>query len=204
MLARQPTRLHKAGFRNPKEAKMESEISYWHHSPLHIFIPNTAYMVTASTFQKQHIFTGADRLRLLQNALFEVVTAYEWNLQAWAIFSNHYHFIAKSPHDATTLKRMIQRLHSQTSRAVNQLDGVGGRQVWFQYWDTCLTFAKSYYARLNYVHNNAIKHSLTEEASLYPFCSAAWFEARADEAFRKKVASFSYEPVNVEDDFVVV
>jgi putative transposase len=160
-------------------------------------------MVTASTLHKQHFFRGNERLRLLHDALLEVTAAYEWSLQAWAVFSNHYHFIARSPDDATTLKKMIQRLHSQTSRGVNRLDAVSGRQVWFQYWDTCLTFEKSYYARLNYVHNNAVKHGLTEAASRYPFCSMSWFEALADETFRKKVASFPYDHVNVEDDFVV-
>jgi putative transposase len=160
------------------------------------------YMLTASTLGKQHIFRGDDRLQILQDALFEVAKVYEWELQAWAIFSNHYHFIARSPEDATTLKKMIQRLHSQTSRAVNRLDSMSGRQVWFQYWDTCLTFEKSYYARLNYVHNNAVKHGLTEAARRYPFCSASWFEARADEMFREMIASFPYDQVNVEDDFV--
>lgn len=180
---------------------MEPQSSHWHHSPMHLFVPNTMYMVTASTLGKQHTFRGDDRLQILQDALFEVAEAYDWELQAWAIFSNHYHFIARSPEDATTLKKMIQRLHSQTSRAVNRLDGLSGRQVWFQYWDTCLTFEKSYYARLNYVHNNAVKHGLVEVASRYPFCSATWFEAHADEALRKKAASFPYDQVNVEDDF---
>jgi putative transposase len=160
-------------------------------------------MLTASTVGKQLIFRDNDRLHILQSTLFGVVEAYEWDLQAWAIFSNHYHFVARSPKDATTLKKMIQRLHSQTSRAVNRLDGISGRRVWFQYWDTCLTVEESYYSRLTYVHNNAVKHGLTEVASRYPFCSASWFATQADEMFQKKVASFPYDQVNVEDDFVV-
>jgi putative transposase len=182
---------------------MEPQSSRWHHSPMHLFVPNMMYMVTASTLGKQHIFRGDDRLQILQDALFEVVEVYEWKLQAWAIFSNHYHFIAKAPENATTLKKMIQRLHSQTSHVVNRLDSMGGRQVWFQYWDTCLTFEKSYYARLNYVHNNAVKHGLTEVASRYQFCSASWFETHADEVLRKKVALFAYDQVKVEDDFLI-
>jgi putative transposase len=200
------TREH--GSRTPKAlqkrkgAAMDAQSNRWHHSPLHLFVPNTIYMVTASTLNKQHVFLGDERLELLQDALLEVTMAYMWSLQAWAVFSNHYHFIAKSPDDATTLKKMIQRLHSQTSRAVNRLDGVSGRQVWFQYWDTCLTFEKSYYARLNYVHNNAVKHSLVEEAVWYPFCSAAWFKANADQALRHNVEAASYDQIDIQDDFV--
>ena len=69
----------------------------WHHSPLHIFIPNTMYIVTGSTINKKHLFRGNKRLTILQDTLFEVVSAYNWLLQTWAVFSNHYHFIAKSP-----------------------------------------------------------------------------------------------------------
>jgi len=84
---------------------------------------------------KAHHFRGDERLTLLVNTLFEVAAAYGWSLQAWAVFSNHYHFIAQSPAESTTLKPMIQRLHSQTARLANRTDGAEGRQVWFQYWD---------------------------------------------------------------------
>ncbi len=183
---------------------MEPSHNHWHHSPMHLFVPNTLYMVTGSTLQRQHFFRADDRLRLLQAALLEVAEAYSWSLQAWAVFSNHYHFIARSPNDATTLRKMIQRLHSQTARTVNQLDLASGRQVWFQYWDTCLTHERSYYARLNYVHNNPVKHGLVGVAEDYPFCSAAWFQSNADEAFRAKVETFRADRVKVRDDFSVV
>jgi len=180
---------------------LQEQQRHWHHSPLHLFVPNTIYIVTASTLYKQHFFRSDDRLQLLHDTLLEVVTAYDWQLQAWAVFSNHYHFIAKSPDTATTLAPMIQRLHSETAREVNRLDGMSGRQVWFQYWDTCLTFEKSYYARLNYVHNNPIKHGLAQVADQYPYCSAAWFKAQAAPAFRRKVESFRYDRINIKDDF---
>src|SRR5437867_1793129 len=97
-----------------KEGTVEPQSSRWHHSPLHIFVPNTLYMVTASTLYKRHVFRGDDRLQLLRDTLLEAALAYGWLLQAWAMFSNHYHFIAQSSDDATTLKKMIQHLHSQT------------------------------------------------------------------------------------------
>jgi len=33
----------------------------------------------------------------------------------------------------------------------------GGRTVWFQFWDTKLTYERSYLARLNYVHQKTPK-----------------------------------------------
>jgi len=173
----------------------------WHHRPAHVFVPGSMYIVTGSTLHKQPHFRGDERLRLLQDALFQSASAYGWLLRAWAVFANHYHFVAQAPQDAATLKPMAQRLHSQTAREVNRLDGVAGRQVWFQYWDTCLTYEKSYYARLNYVHNNAVKHGLVKEAEAYPFCSARWFLTHAEPAFRRKVESFRYDRVVLPDEF---
>ena len=178
-----------------------TQVSVWQHAPLHVFVPHTLYIITASTLYKQPIFDTPPKLHLLQNTLFEVVQAYEWRLQAWAVFGNHYHFVARSPLDGGSLKQMIRRLHSQSARLVNKMDRAAGRQVWFQYWDTCLTFERSYYARLNYVHNNPVKHGLVPNAELYPYCSAAWFQERAPESFRRKVGAVPWDRVRIVDDF---
>lgn len=177
----------------------EVHVGAWPHGPLHLFVPNALYMVTASTLYKQHIFDTSDKLALLQSCLFDVMLAYRWELQAWAVFSNHYHFIARASEDGSSLKRLIQRLHSQSARLVNEVDGIPGRRVWYQYWDTCLTYERSYYARLNYVHNNPVKHRLVAVAEQYPFCSARWFKTHASESFRRTVEAVPYDKVNVPD-----
>jgi putative transposase len=175
--------------------------SRWHHRPAHLFLPDTFYFVTARTVDKKSVFDDHERLLLLQNSLFDAVEHYGWELQAWSIVPNHYDIIAKAPEDAGTLKRMLQRVHSQTSREVNKLDKALGRQVWFQYRDTCLTYEKSYYARLHYVMENPVKHGIVANAELYPFCSAVWFSVNADPSFYGKVKSFRFDRLDLEDDF---
>ncbi len=173
----------------------------WHHRPAHHFLPNTSYMVTAGTLHKQRLFHDAARLRLLNDLLLEVAQHHGWQLEAWAVFSNHYHWIGVSPADATTLKKFVSALHTRSAAELNKMDNTPARKVWFQYWDTCLTFEKSYLARLNYVHNNAVHHNLVPVAEQCEFCSARWFAANADPTFRRKVASFRCDQLNVPDDF---
>jgi putative transposase len=173
----------------------------WHHRPAHVFEPNQLYMVTASTVHKQLLFRGDEHMEMLRNHLFSLSEKFGWELQAWALFANHYHFIAKAPPDAQTLKKLVRQLHSLTARELNRMDGCSGRQVWFQYRDTCLTYEKSYYARLNYVMNNPVHHGLVSVASVYKFCSAGWFETEADQGFVNKVRSFQYDQVKVQDEF---
>ena len=97
----------------------------------------------------------------------------------------------------------IRYLHSVTSIQANRWNRTPGRQNWFQYWDSELTFEKSYFARLSYVHQNAVHHGLVREASLYPWCSAGWFQRRAETSFYKTIMSMKVGRVQVVDDFGV-
>ena len=160
-------------------------------------------MVTGGTYLKRPWFRGSDRLAFLSDALLRLAAEYEWNLQAWAIFANHYHFVAISPAHPENLPHLIKKLHSDTALAANEWDDARGRQVWYQYWETKLTFQRSYFARLAYGHRNAVHHKLVREPSLYPWCSAGWFQRRATAAFYKTIMRSGIERVNVRDDFEV-
>src|SRR5204862_3841690 len=124
----------------------------------------------------------------------------------WAMFSNHYHFVGHSPEDqpdASSLPDMLSVLHVETAGLVNDLDDARGRQVWFNFRDTRLTHQRSYLARLNYTHQNAVKHGLVPVANQYPWCSARWFERTARPAQIDTIYRFKMNRVNVPDDFDV-
>ena len=129
-------------------------------------------MVTCGTYLKLHHFHCAERLRYLCQYLLRLAVDYNWDVQAWAIFPNHYHFVALASPESRPLRSLIKTFDSDTAFAANQWDGVQGRKVWYQYWETELTYQRSYYARLSYVHRNAVLHGLVREPSLHPWCSA--------------------------------
>lgn len=160
-------------------------------------------MVTAGTYSKAHRFRSRKRLRYLSGLLLKEANRYGWNLEAWAVFSNHYHWIGKSPlgEDGESLRTMTKEIHRQSAIWVNELDGIPRRKVWHNYWESALTFQKSYLARLRYVMENPVKHGLVSVANAYPWCSAGWFELRASPAFQKSLASMKIDRVNVLDDF---
>jgi putative transposase len=176
----------------------------WPHAPTHQLAERGTYFITGSTYQKAHHFRGAKRLSVLHRGLLRLTEQFGWQLEAWAVFSNHYHFVAHSPADApdaSSLSAMLSVLHVKTAAWVNRLDSTPTRQVWFNFWDTRLTHQTSYLARLNYVHQNAVKHGLTPVACGYPWCSAAWFERTASAAMVKSIDRFKTEKVTVADDF---
>lgn len=87
----------------------------WPHSPVHRLGSPGAYMVTAGTYLKTPFFRGPQRLEYLCDTLLELAEKYRWNFQAWAVFPNHYHFVALSSGEATSLSTCSKHLHSVTA-----------------------------------------------------------------------------------------
>jgi putative transposase len=176
-------------------------MSDWPHAPLHRLTEQGAYMVTCGTYGKLNHLFDPMRLDLVQDVLFECAVEYEWQMQAWAILSNHYHFIASSPADAATLGRMLSKVHTLTARKLNTWDATPGRKVWFQYFDSHITYASSYYPRLKYVHQNPAHHGVVLRAENYRWCSAGWFARNARPAYQRMVEQFKIDTVRVRDEF---
>ena len=183
------------------EQQKETLYREWAHAPSHLFVSGGTYIVTAATYQKALLFDSPEKRDFLMQSLFDEAERWGWSLQAWAVMANHYHFVALAPEDAAKLKRLITSLHSKTAIWLNKMDGAPGRKVWFQYWDTILTYQHSYMARLNYVHNNPVKHGLVGDAENYRWCSLGWFTRNAEASFRRTVLSFKYDRITVEDNF---
>ncbi|HKR58279.1 MAG TPA: hypothetical protein VJS64_00995 [Pyrinomonadaceae bacterium] len=178
--------------------------THWPHAPLHELSGTGTYIVTAGTYHKEHFFRGPQRLSVLHRGLLAVAFEFEWRLEAWAVFSNHYHFVAHSPDNsdsAESMSNMLAKLHEKTSKWINKLDGTEGRQIWHNFWETKLTYVKSYLARLNYVHQNPVKHGLVSVANQYPWCSARWFERSVRSAQMRTIYRFKIDRLRVYDEF---
>lgn len=183
---------------------MDENETYWPHAPLHRLSAAGTYFVTASTYHRHPFFRGRDRLSVLHQELLLAAKVTGWQFEAWVVLANHYHFVAHSPakeQSATSLRTMLTGLHRRMAILVNELDATPGRKVWHDYRETHLTYPRSYFTRLNYVHQNPVKHGLTSAANLYPWCSAAWFERTATPAQVKVIYSFKTDRVTLDDDF---
>ena len=137
----------------------------WPHAPVHRLANNAVYFVTAGTLEKRHYFNTPQKRDLLERILLSFARDCGWQLEAWAVFANHYHLIARGNPDSRNLGEFLHDLHGVSSRELNQLDKAEGRKVWFNFRDTKLTLQHSYLTRLNYVHQNAVKHKLVPVAN---------------------------------------
>jgi putative transposase len=86
----------------------------WPHAPTHQLSHQGTYFITARTYQAEHHFRGANRLAVLHRGLLRLARDFGWQLEAWAVFSNYYHFVGHSPAsepDASNLRAMLSLLH---------------------------------------------------------------------------------------------
>lgn len=182
---------------------MSGEDIPWPHAPPHFLAGQGTFMVTGATYGKHHSFRSRKRLRMLTGCIHKHARDHGWRLEAWAVFSNHYHWIGQAPEHpgASGLAEMIAATHRESATFVNELDETPGRQVWHNYYETTLSFQRSYLARLHYVSQNPVKHGLVLKAEDYPWCSAGWLEKNATAAFRRTLASFKIDRLRILDDF---
>ena len=178
----------------------ENSLMSWPHGPAHWVFEPGLYMVTAGTYRKLPHLSSPERLDFFQQTLFLYATEFAWDLRAWAVLANHYHFIAASS-DPVSLPKFLGKLHGQTAKQLNRWHKTDGRRVWFQFWDTHITFERSYLARLKYVHHNPAIHGIVPLAENYRWCSADWFTRTAPPSFVNTVRNFKTDQLNVPDDF---
>src|SRR5689334_19616177 len=89
------------------------------HNPPHYFVPNAIYIVTGAILHNQRLLNDVRRKSLVLEILLERCAHWKWELEAWAILENHYHFVAHAPEDALTLETVIRQIHSKSAVTLN-------------------------------------------------------------------------------------
>ena len=125
-----------------------------------------------------------------------------WDLivHAWVVMSNRYHLMLEARKD-NSIPIFARHLHSLSAREVNALDGAQGRKVWFQYWDKYITDEKAFYARINYIHQNPVRHGIVSAAENYRWSSMRYFADRVGNPLAEAVRRMKIDKIKVVDDF---
>lgn len=139
------------------------------HNPPHLFMPNTAYMLTASIYQHEPLMFSPKRKMEWIASFLNAAEIYQWQVIAWVILHDHYHAVVQSPDHAESLTKFVGSYHKFTARKWNDEENSVGRKVWWNYWDTCLCSEHDFYTRLRYVFWNPVKHGLSNSPEEYKF-----------------------------------
>jgi len=147
----------------------------WHSPPHWDSENNLNYIVSAACYEHQHIIgKNPSRLSHLEQILREICEHYSSEVHAWCVLPNHYHVLIKTD-QMKALRTQLGRMHGKTSRQWNLEDGCKGRKVWFNCVERIIRSERHYWATINYIHHNPVKHGFAEKWEQWPFSSAAQY-----------------------------
>lgn len=136
------------------------------YHPPHIYLNNTVYFITASTFNRQPMFANPDYKAQFRQFLKAKLIKYEIKCSAWVILDEHYHLLIHI-RNKPQLLRFIKSLHGESAIWLNKKDGSVGRRVWRNYWDYIPRSEKEFYTIFNYIHANPAKHGCLKRSASF-------------------------------------
>ena len=143
----------------------------YEHNPPHLFKENSKYFITGATYQHKHYFKTTAAKEHLIHSIKKGFNENNWMLEDWVILDNHYHLMVQAGEDGTLLSEIMRDIHKFTAIWLNKYDNEPKRKVWYNYWDSCINYERSYFARLNYIWYNPVKHGYCHNSEDYTFGS---------------------------------
>jgi len=142
--------------------------------PPHLYLKETYYFITARTRDSKSYFNSNKKKNTLSRVLQKACKKFEVKIFAWVILDNHYHLLIKLK-KGKNLSKFIGKLHRDSARLINILDGSPGRSIWWNYWDHCIRNEKDFWTHFNYIHHNPVKHSYVNEMKDWQFSSFNYY-----------------------------
>ncbi|MCH7732871.1 MAG: transposase [Candidatus Marinimicrobia bacterium] len=204
---------------------MESKTEYktYQHNPPHLFIPNAKYFITASTYKGKPYLRSSSAKERLYLSLQKEFTRHHWEIEDWVILDNHYHLMVNAPENPKTLPDIFKEVHRFTAlwikknvflESINRVDGASTRltqskrdveskakKIFYNYRDTCITFEKSYFTRLNYIWYNPVKHGYVDSPEKWKFGSYYYRFIEEAEEMKQLMKKYPFDKVKIKDDF---
>ena len=147
------------------------------HGPPHYEADNGLYLITAACFEHQPVIGKTPaRMAEFEAELLKTTLAHAQTIFAWIVLPNHYHMLLR----ALPVKKLLSalgRLHGGTSFRWNGEDGKRGRQVWHRAAETEIKSEGHFWATMNYVLNNAVRHQYVRRWQDWPYSNAAAYLA---------------------------
>jgi len=145
------------------------------HCPPHLQNNKVRFHITASCYEHKKIIGKTNnRIKEFELNLLKLLDNISEEIYAWVILPNHYHILLKS-YDIRTVIKSLGKLHGRKSFDWNGEDKKRGRKVWHNMLEHGIKSDRHFWATMNYIHNNPIKHGYVKKWEDWKFSSAKKF-----------------------------
>lgn len=142
------------------------------HSPPHFTKSSGWFHLTAACFEHECIVGNSnDRMKEFCGELLQCMDQTCTSVSAWCVLPNHYHVLVEVS-DLKVVLRSLARLHGRSAHSWNGADATRGRKVWCAAADRWIRNEGHFWATLNYIHHNPVKHGWAQRWQDWPFGSA--------------------------------
>lgn len=147
----------------------------WHRPPHRGADIPLSYHLTAACYEHApFIGHSPKRMAVMCNELLAVFDANDCRVHAWCVLPNHYHALITTDRIQTVLGG-LGRMHGRLSFEWNGEEATRGRQVWCGATEREMRGERHFWATMNYVHHNPVRHRYVERWQDWPYSSAAEF-----------------------------
>ena len=158
----------------------------WHGPPHFTGQQTSQYLITGACYEHAPILgISPERMNAFASRLLSTFESAEAVVHAWCVLPNHYHVLSTTL-DLPQLIAQLGKLHGSTSFTWNGEDGQRGRQCWHRATDRAMRSEEHFWATLNYLHHNPVRHGYVSKWQEWPWSSARDYLANQgnDEAAR--------------------
>jgi putative transposase len=130
------------------------------------------YLISAACYEhRDYIGQSPERMDDFSRELLAVFAGHAGQMFAWCVLPNHYHALIEAP-DIKQLLHQLGLFHGRTSHTWNGEENMRGRKVFFRAVERAMRSDRHYFATLNYVHHNPVRHGYAELWTDWPWSSA--------------------------------
>jgi len=127
------------------------------HAPPHPFDDYKRYHLWCSCVDHRPIFSEPADLSLLQDHVLSGFDERDIPCYAWVFLPDHYHALVE-PENLENLGDILRIKHSKLATIINQKQNQKGRSVWNRYGERGVRNTDHFWATVNYLHHNPIRH----------------------------------------------
>jgi len=144
----------------------------WHSPPHRPNFGHLRFLISAACYEHgDYIGQNLERMDEFSRDLLVVFTGHARQLFAWCVLPNHYHALVETP-DIERLLSQLGLFHGRTSHAWNGEENMRGRKVFFRAVERAMRNDRHYFATLNYIHHNPVRHGYVERWTDWQWSSA--------------------------------
>jgi putative transposase len=161
----------------------------WHSPPPRPNFGHLRFLISAACFEHRHLIgESPGRIEDFSHDLLAVFSAHASQTFAWCVLPNHYHTLVEAP-DIKKLLHELGQFHGRTSHAWNGEDNARGRKVFFRAVERAMRSDRHFWATLNYVHHNPVRHGYVARWTEWPWSSASEYLAQTGVEAAKRIST---------------